>query len=125
MRRACSASALVSANRGGFDVATEIEIGIDLTSDEERGVYRLVQEALTNVAKHARAKHAEVRVRATDGAVEIKVADDGAGFDPSAGPGRGLLGMRERVELLGGTIEFDSSPGNGTRIASTLPLRAG
>jgi signal transduction histidine kinase len=121
---ALEALAEESANRGGFEVATEIEIATELTSDEERGVYRLVQEALNNVVKHAGAKRAEVRVRAIDGSVEITVADDGTGFDPAAGPGRGLLGMRERAEMLGGTIRIDSRPGDGTRVVSRLPLRA-
>jgi len=121
---ALEALAEESANRGDFAIATEIGIEAELTSDEERGVYRLVQEALTNVARHSGAKSAEVRVRAADGSVEIAVADDGSGFDTSDGPGRGLLGMRERVEMLGGTIKIDSSPGAGTRIVSRLPLRA-
>ena len=50
--------------------------------------------------------------------------DDGSGFDPALGPGRGLLGMRERVEMLGGTLKIDSRPGEGTRVSSTLPLRS-
>jgi signal transduction histidine kinase len=122
---ALEALAEESGNRGGFDVATSIEVDGELTSDEERGVYRLVQEALTNVVKHADAEHANVAVR-TDGAtVRIEVGDDGAGFDPSApGVSRGLLGMRERVETLGGTIEIDSRPGEGTTVSSRLPLRS-
>jgi signal transduction histidine kinase len=56
--------------------------------------------------------------------VAIEVADDGSGFDTSDGPGRGLLGMRERVEMLGGTLAIDSTPGEGTRMRSTLPLRS-
>jgi signal transduction histidine kinase len=121
---ALEALAEESANRGGFDVATEISLEAALTSDEERGVYRLVQEALTNVVKHAGAERAEVKVRADDGTVEIEVGDDGDGFDPADGPGRGLLGMRERVETLGGKIAIDSTPGEGTRMRSSLPLRS-
>jgi signal transduction histidine kinase len=113
-----------SANRGGFEAAAEVELGTQLTSDEERGVYRLVQEALNNVVKHAGATHADISVRAGEGTVEIEVGDDGKGFDPGDGPGRGLLGMRERVEMLGGTITIDTKPGAGTKISSTLPLRS-
>ncbi|MBS1886404.1 MAG: GAF domain-containing sensor histidine kinase [Actinobacteria bacterium] len=120
---ALEALAEESGNRGDFEVACAIQLDAELTSDEERGVYRLVQEALTNVAKHAGAGGAEVRVSADDGGVQVEVGDDGAGFDPALGPGRGLLGMRERVELLGGTIEVDSRPGAGTTIRATLPLR--
>jgi signal transduction histidine kinase len=121
---ALEALAEESANRGGFEVATEIDLGAALTSDEERGVYRLVQEALNNVVKHAGAGRAEVAVRTGEGAVEIEVDDNGEGFDTAAGPGRGLLGMRERVEMLGGTIAIDSTPGVGTKVRSTLPLRS-
>ncbi len=120
---ALEALAEESANRGGFEVATEIEIDVDLNSDEERAVYRLVQEALTNVVKHAGARECAVRVRSLDGKAEIEVSDDGGGFDPALGPGRGLLGMRERVQTLGGTLAIDSRPGEGTRVSSTLPLR--
>jgi signal transduction histidine kinase len=113
-----------SANRGEFGAETEIAIAAPLSGDEERGVYRLVQEALTNVVKHAGAGQVAVTVLADDGQVRIEVRDDGKGFDPSAGPGRGLLGMRERVEMLGGELEVDSHPGEGTRIATALPLLA-
>jgi len=122
---ALEALAEESANRGGFEVASELELSGKLTGDEERTVYRLVQEALTNVVKHAEAEHAWVLTRDGDGVVEIEVRDDGKGFDPALGPGRGLLGMRERVEMLGGAIEIDSRPGAGTKISSTLPLRLG
>jgi signal transduction histidine kinase len=121
---ALEALAEESANRGDFEVATDIDLDGALTSDEERGVYRLVQEALTNVVKHAAARHASVRVHDAGGTVEIEVRDDGSGFDPALDPGRGLLGMRERVELLGGSIEVDSRPGAGTKVSSRLPLRA-
>jgi signal transduction histidine kinase len=122
---ALEALAEESSNRGDFEVATEIVFDADLTSDEERGVYRLVQEALNNVVKHAAAGHVAVRVGTADGAVEIEVIDDGSGFDPSRGPGRGLLGMRERVEMLGGSIDLLSAPGEGTTVRASLPLRSG
>ena len=122
---ALEALAEESGNRGAFEVDTAIELNGELTSDEERGVYRLVQEALNNVVKHADAKHASVGVKTGHGTVEIEVRDDGSGFDPTAsGAGRGLLGMRERVEMLGGTIEIDSRPGEGTTVDSKLPLRS-
>ncbi len=121
---ALEALAEESGNRGAFAVETEIEVDEELTSDEERGVYRLVQEALTNVVKHSAASRATLSARCADGMAAIEVRDDGAGFDPEApGAGRGLLGMRERVAMLGGTLEIDSSPGAGTRVAATLPLR--
>jgi signal transduction histidine kinase len=122
---ALEALAEESSNRGGFEVAGDFELNGELTGDEERVVYRLVQEALNNVVKHAGARQVSVHARTTDGAIEIEVRDDGSGFDPARAPGRGLLGMRERVEMLGGTIEIDSRLGAGTRIGWTLPLRLG
>jgi signal transduction histidine kinase len=122
---ALEALAEESGNRGGFEVATAIEVDGELTSDEERGVYRLVQEGLNNVVKHAGAEHASVGVKTGPGAVEIEVRDDGSGFDATEpGAGRGLLGMRERVAMLGGTLEIASAPGEGTTVSSTLPLRS-
>ncbi len=120
---ALEALAEESGNRGDFEIEIELAIESELTSDEERGVYRLVQEALTNVVRHARAEHVTVAVDTGNGRAAIEVADDGVGFDPAEGAGRGLLGMRERVQTLGGTLEVDSRPGGGTKVAATLPLR--
>ncbi len=85
-----------------------------------------MQEALNNVVKHAGAVHATVVARRAEGAVEVEVRDDGAGFEKDApGAGRGLVGMRERVAMLGGTIAIDSIPGAGTRVTATVPLGEG
>ena len=95
-----------------------------LDPELETTVYRVVQEALHNVRKHAGATRAKVRVwRATEH-VLLEVSDDGRGFaedDPSTG--FGLVGMRERVELAGGTLEVRTQPGGGTVISARLPLR--
>ena len=87
---------------------------------------RVVQEALTNVRKHARASRVNIRIARRDGAPTITIEDDGAGFDPAAvGPsitgGFGLGAMRERVEQVGGTLEIVSAPGAGTRIRVQIP----
>jgi signal transduction histidine kinase len=90
-------------------------------------VYRLVQECLTNVAKHAGATRVKIGIsRTADGSgLRVGIADDGKGFDPSARrQGLGLVGLRERVEALGGRFELESSPGAGTRIEITIPLGA-
>jgi signal transduction histidine kinase len=109
--------------RGDLEVEVRIEIEEAPGGDEERLVYRLVQEALTNVAKHAAASRVEVGVRQEGGCIEVAVRDDGEGFDPAASSGgRGLIGMRERIELLGGRIAVTSAPGDGTEIAATVPL---
>ena len=90
----------------------------------ETTVYRLVQEGLTNVAKHAQAGAVELDVRATDDRITVVVRDDGVGFDPAEETeGFGLLGMRERIKLARGRMELDSAPGEGTTIRAELPLR--
>jgi signal transduction histidine kinase len=112
--------------RGGFEVETEIDIKERLSGEEERLVFRLVQEALNNVLKHASPSGASVSARMADHQVQIAVEDDGCGFDPAAAAiGRGLTGMRERIELLGGEIEVRSEPERGTRIDARVPLHPG
>jgi PAS domain S-box-containing protein len=95
-----------------------------LPGEVETAVYRIVQEALTNVAKHAGATVVSVVVTRPDEFVSVVVEDNGTGFDPDAVPkGRlGLMGMRERVELVGGEIDIGSSPGAGTTIAVRIPV---
>ena len=95
-----------------------------LPAEVETAVYRVVQEALTNVAKHAGATAVSVVVTRPDGFVSVVVEDDGSGFDPAVAPkGRlGLLGMRERVELVGGKIDIESAPGAGTTVAVQIPI---
>ena len=90
----------------------------------ESTVYRLVQETLTNTMKHANAERVELTLKAIGGEVRLSVSDDGSGFllDQPAG-GFGLIGMRERVELVGGRLEVESSPGGGTVVRARLPVR--
>lgn len=97
-----------------------------LPPDVETTIYRVVQEALTNVAKHAAATSVGVLVRRPAGVVSLVVEDDGVGFDPGAATDRlGLLGMRERVDLVGGELEIEAEPGHGTTILVTIPLAKG
>lgn len=92
-----------------------------LAPEIETAVYRLVQEALTNVAKHANAKRVRIDVAASDGRVTLEIADDGTGFDANAAyKGFGLTGMRERVALAGGAFDIASDRG-GTTLRATLP----
>jgi signal transduction histidine kinase len=86
-------------------------------------VYRLVQEAITNIKKYARAQRVRVDLGTVAGQVCVSVQDDGVGFDPTAAPrsAYGLVGMRFRVEAEGGTLVLVSAPGQGTRLAVTLP----
>ncbi len=93
-------------------------------------VFRVVQEALTNALRHAGAKTVLVQISREGGTLSVDVEDDGAGFVPEdvatpseTGQGLGLLGMRERVEILGGTLALDSSPGEGTHVSIAVPIR--
>ena len=89
----------------------------------EVALYRVCQEALTNVARHAGAARATVRLVVTPERVRLTVEDDGRGFDPSrvTGEGQGLVGMRERVEMLGGSLDVRSGPA-GTEVEAAVPL---
>jgi PAS domain S-box-containing protein len=89
----------------------------------ETAVYRLVQEALNNVSKHSLAQQAKLTVRETGGHIEIEIWDDGVGFEPNlVREGFGLVGMRERAALLGGTLRIESTRGSGTRVRAEIPL---
>jgi len=112
------------SERSGVEVATRLD-PVDLDEAHQLTVYRVVQESLTNLAKYAEARRAEVVVRGADDRVEVQVHDDGKGFDPGqARPStHGLAGMRHRVEAAGGSLTVDSSPGNGTRVIAVLPGR--
>lgn len=109
-------------------VRTEAELGEepDLPFAAKQELLRVVQEALHNVAKHARANVVTASLRTYDGRVVIVVSDDGVGFDPSrAKPGHlGLTSMHERVAALGGLLVVDSAPGQGTRVRVEAPLTA-
>ncbi len=118
--------ALVTAVRAaGVEVAVRYEgtpvqapAGVDLSA------YRIVQEALTNTLRHARARHAAVTVRYTPAAVEVEVQDDGRGAGGAVEGGHGIVGMRERVALLGGTLQVGPGPRGGFRVRAALPLEA-
>ena len=118
-----------SASLVGLEMDTDVQVGAKEGADQgrlapelESTIYRLVQEALSNVAKHARAEHVSLTVTETDGYVDVLISDDGVGFDPDApNAGFGLLGMRERVAMAGGTIEIRSAPGRGASVEARLP----
>ena len=99
----------------------------DLPDHVKTCVYRVVQEALHNCEKHAAATHVKVTVRQTAESLQVEVRDDGRGFiyseqEKAGTSGLGLLGMRERASMAGGTLKVDSAPGQGTRIAVHIPL---
>jgi signal transduction histidine kinase len=112
-----------------------LRVELKVTGDEraaqgtEQALYRIVQEALNNVLKHARATSVRVQLEFDAAQVQISVADDGSGFDPAAAPagaGRslGLISMRERAAEIGGTLTIHSTPGSGTIVRVVVPRAA-
>lgn len=114
-----------------FALRTRIEVTLDLDGvtrpadpDVEVAVYRVIQEALTNVAKHAQATEARVRVQGSAAALSVVVDDNGVGAAEAATSHLGWLGMRERVTALGGRLDIGRSPAGGVRIAVRIPAGA-
>ncbi|HJK95194.1 MAG TPA: ATP-binding protein, partial [Polyangiaceae bacterium LLY-WYZ-15_(1-7)] len=107
----------------GLDVRLEAPAELDLAPALETATYRVAQEALHNAQRHADAERIELRL-ALGERLRLEVRDDGVGFDPAAVEegGHGLRGMRERAELLGGSLEIASAPGEGTAILLELPI---
>jgi signal transduction histidine kinase len=104
-------------------------LGVIKTTDGQRLVYRLVQETLNNIGKHSEATHVVFTIIVEDNQAVLKLTDNGKGFDlreiVNRGPehkGIGLAAMRERTNMLGGTIEIDSNVGSGTTVSFTIPL---
>jgi two-component system nitrate/nitrite sensor histidine kinase NarX len=104
---------------------TALEHDLTLPPSSEIQIIRVVQEALTNVRKHSGAASAVVRIAQADGKATFAIEDNGRGFDPSGAllerDGFGLHAMRQRMELIGGTLLTDSAPGRGTRVVATVP----
>jgi signal transduction histidine kinase len=114
-------------SRAGLDIDLRCEdVPSSLPPDVTLCVYRVVQEALQNVGKHARARHVSVRLAGSEARLSLTIEDDGDGFDVDAamGTGLGLISMHERLEALGGGLAIRSAPGSGTRIEVTVPVRA-
>ncbi|HEY8177951.1 MAG TPA: sensor histidine kinase, partial [Candidatus Limnocylindria bacterium] len=112
--------------RTGLAVSVEVESEERLPLDIEEAFYRVAQEALHNVVKHANAHTARIELRRTGRKVRLTVEDDGTGFDPAeiARGHLGLIGMQQRAERIGAELEVGHRPGNGTRVRMTLPLAA-
>ncbi len=94
----------------------------ELSDDHKTCIYRVVQEALHNCARHAQARSVKVVVKQETSKILLSVEDDGHGFDARRVRGLGLVGMEERVHHLGGAFEIESRPGAGTRVAIELPI---
>jgi PAS domain S-box-containing protein len=108
-------------------IVCELSIGdrdLRLSREHATTIFRIIQESLTNVAKHAQATHADITIETEDGALVVRIEDDGTGFATDA-PRKphsfGLFGLRERASLMGGEVSIASAPGEGTRIEVRLP----
>ena len=111
--------------RAGLQARLLVEGEIELAADLEEEVYRIVQEALNNALKHARASEVLVSARVADDSVVFEVADNGQGFDPAdthEKGGLGLISMQERATKIGGQLTISSVPGEGTKVTISVPL---
>jgi signal transduction histidine kinase len=111
--------------RSGVACVFHHDAGLRIDAEPARiAVYRIVQEALTNVVKHAEAQHVSVLLTRKNESVSVMIEDDGKGFEPGSEPGGGLglLGMQERVALLDGSLVVESTPGAGTTLVLEVPL---
>ena len=115
------------ASSAGLTVETDIALALEdserLAPETESTIYRLVQEALTNVTKHAEAGRVEIALLMDADGVRVTVRDDGRGFDPAAPvEGFGLVGIRERVMLASGQVTIEAQVGRGTQISALVPV---
>jgi signal transduction histidine kinase len=114
-----------TSKRTGRNVMVSADDTIDsLPEDHQTCIYRIVQEAVNNAVRHANPRSIQVSVRKQGPKVDVTVQDDGAGFDTHVMRGLGLLGMEERVRRLGGRLQINSEPGQGTLIQAALPVAA-
>ncbi len=109
--------------RTAFERELSTDVLPQLSDELQLVTYRVAQEALSNAVRHSGARHIRVRLRLDEHSLELRVSDDGTGFDvDQTGPGLGLAGMRERALLVGAALEIDSGPGIGTRVRLWLPI---
>jgi two-component system sensor histidine kinase UhpB len=122
LQSALAALATSFAEQAQLRVERRLEPSLPLSRDEELVVYRVAQEALTNVARHAQATRVELRVHQNRALTVLTVRDDGCGLSPGALPSaHGIRGMRERAMLIGAQLQIDSTPGRGTEIKLSIP----
>ncbi len=114
-----------AASKEGWEAELAIDLSVRLTGQKAANLFRVAQETLNNISKHAGANTVWVTLARTGEGILLRITDDGQGFDPRADvrpTSVGLVGMHERVAALGGALRVKSAPGEGTEIAVTLPL---
>ena len=120
---ALAALATAFHDQAGAPVERRLEAGLPLSEEEELVFYRVAQEAITNVARHARASRVEIQLGRDEAGVLLMVRDDGVGVTPPPnGPSHGIRGMRERAMLIGAQLTIDRPPGGGTEVRLVLPF---
>jgi signal transduction histidine kinase len=116
------------SNRAGIACRLTVsERDVQLPKAHATAIFRIVQESLTNIAKHAQASHAEIAIERRGDDLVVRIEDDGVGFSPEAArkpQSFGLFGLRERASLMGGNVTIASAPGAGTRIEVRVPGEA-
>jgi two-component system, NarL family, sensor histidine kinase LiaS len=113
------------AEREGWDLIDLIDTALNLSGEQAEGLFRIAQEALNNISKHARAKRVEILLLKEADLVTMQVGDNGAGFDPQTPANMtavGLSGIRERAAVIGGQVKIDSTPGRGTKLKVTMSI---
>jgi two-component system, NarL family, sensor histidine kinase UhpB len=119
---ALAALATAFHDQAGVRVERQLEAGLPLSEEQELVFYRVAQEAITNVARHASASRVEIQLRRDDAGVLLMVRDDGVGLTPQInGPSHGIRGMRERAMLIGAQLTIDRPPNGGTVVRLVLP----
>jgi two-component system sensor histidine kinase UhpB len=121
LQSALAALATAFAEQAKIPIERRLQAGLELSKEEELVVYRVAQEALTNVVRHAGAAHVTLDLRADAGGVVLAVRDDGRGLATGEGPTNGIRGMRERAMLIGANLSIESAAGRGTEVRLALP----
>jgi two-component system sensor histidine kinase UhpB len=126
LQSALAALATSFSEQARIQVLRQLELELPLSREEELVIYRVAQEALTNVARHARASRIELRLEHSDDRTVLTVRDDGRGLPPeSLSSSNGIRGMRERAMLIGAQLSFATPPSGGTEVRLSIPLELG
>lgn len=110
-------------HHGGIAIRLDLRCE-DLGAEMDAVIYRLVQEGLTNAARHGGARHVQIRISAGQGRIKVVVEDDGTGLSGASSDGLGLKGMRERLAAVGGALSLEARPGGGTLLSAEIPRMA-